>query len=492
MLDRTTVSAPPPANPGPTGCSRRSLFLGSLGLASLLGGRSFAAPAVEGSGADPTGALPGLPHHQPRAKRVIYLFQSGGPAQMDLFDYKPGLQERFGQDVPKSVYPDDRKTTMSSAQATFPVAPSQFRFAQHGQAGTWVSETLPYTAGITDQLCVVRSMHTDAINHDPAITFQQTGSQIPGRPSIGAWLGYGLGSESENLPAFVAMSSKGSAKTGQPLYDRLWGSGFLPSRHQGVMFRNQGDPVLDIVDPPGVSRAMRRAMLDHLAELNEIKHQRVGDPEIETRIAQYELAFRMQMSVPGLLDFSDEPEHVLQMYGPDVHRQGSYAFNCLIARRLAERGVRYIQLFHQGWDSHNNLPVQVRKQCKDTDQASAALIRDLRQRGMLDETLVVWGGEFGRTIYSQGKLTAKNFGRDHHPSCFTMWMAGGGIRGGMNYGSTDDYSVNVAENGVSVHDLHATMLHLLGVDHERLIYRFQGRDFRLTDVAGQVVTPLLA
>ncbi len=463
------------------------MLLGSLGLASLLGREATAATA-----AGPAKGLPQLPHFPPKVKRVIYLFQSGGPAQMDLFDYKPGLKDKFGEDVPKSVYPDERKTTMSSAQAAFPVAPSIFKFSQHGQSGTWISETQPHVAKMADELCVIRSMHTDAINHDPAITFQQTGSQIPGRPSIGSWLGYGLGSENDDLPAFVAMSSKGSAKTGQPLYDRLWGSGFLPSKYQGVKFRNQGDPVLDISDPLGVSRDVRRTMLDSLTQLNELKHDAVGDPEIKSRIAQYELAYRMQMSVPDLLDFSDEPQHVLDLYGPDVSKQGKYAYNCLMARRLAERGVRFIQLFHQGWDSHNNLPTQVRRQCKDTDQATAALMRDLRQRGMLDDTLIIWGGEFGRTIYSQGKLTDKVYGRDHHPSCFTMWLAGGGISGGTNYGSTDDYSVNVAENGVSVHDLHATVLHLLGIDHERLIFKFQGRDFRLTDVHGKVVRPLLA
>ncbi len=462
------------------------MLLASLSLATLLQRPSQATSAPSGSG------LVGLPHFPAKVRRVIYLFQSGGPAQMDLFDYKPGLKERFGQDVPKSIYPDNRKTTMSSAQAAFPVAPSIFRFSQHGQAGSWISEILPHTARMADELCIVRSMHTDAINHDPAITFQQTGSQIPGRPSIGSWLGYGLGSENENLPTFVAMSSRGSGKQGQPLYDRLWGSGFLPSKYQGVKFRNQGDAVLDISDPHGVSRDMRRTMLDSLAQLNQIKRDSVGDPEITSRIAQYELAYRMQMSVPELLDLSDEPQHVLDLYGPDVTTQGRYAHNCLIARRLAERGVRFIQLFHQGWDQHENLPTQIRKQCADTDQATAALLNDLRQRGMLDDTLVIWGGEFGRTIYSQGKLTDKVYGRDHHPSCFTMWLAGGGVRGGTNYGSTDDYSVNVAENGVSVHDLHATVLHLLGIDHERLTYKFQGRDFRLTDVHGNVIQPLLA
>jgi hypothetical protein len=470
-----------------TNLSRRSMLLGSLGLAALL---QEDAVGATNSAAD--GGLPMLPHYAPKVKRVIYLFQSGGPAQMDLYDYKPGLQDKFGQEVPRSVYPDDRKTTMSSAQASFPVAPSQFKFSQHGQGGTWFSEILPHTAKHADRICMIRSLHTDAINHDPAITFQQTGSQIPGRPSIGAWLSYGLGSENQDLPAFVAMSSRGSGKAGQPLYDRLWGSGFLPSRHQGVKFRNQGDPVLDLKDPGGVSRDIRRSMLDSLSEMNSLRYQKVGDPEIVARIAQYELAYRMQMSVPDLLQFDDEPQHVLDLYGPDVKTPGRYAFNCLTARRLAERGVRFIQLFHQGWDQHGGLPGQISKQCKDTDQATGALIEDLRQRGMLDDTLIIWGGEFGRTIYCQGKLTKKTYGRDHHPSCFTMWMAGGGVRGGITYGATDDYSVNVAENPVSVHDLHATVLHLLGIDHERLIYKYQGRDFRLTDVHGKVVAPLLA
>ena len=468
--------------------SRRSMLLGSLGLTSLLA-RDIG--AATGEDATRYRGLDTLPHFPAKVKRVIYLFQSGGPAQMDLFDYKPELKDRFGQDVPKSVYPDERKTTMSSAQASFPVAPSAFKFTQYGEDGSWISELLPHTAAQADQLCIIRSMHTDAINHDPAITFQQTGSQIPGRPSIGSWIGYGLGSESDNLPSFVAMSSKGSAKQGQPLYDRLWGSGFLPSEHQGVKFRNQGNPVLDVRDPAGVSRDVRRTMLDSLAELNGLKYQSTGDPEIRSRIAQYELAYRMQMSVPELLDLSDEPQHVLDLYGPDVTRQGKYAFNCLIARRLAERGVRFIQLFHQGWDQHNNVPVQLPKQCLDTDQATAALLSDLKQRGMLKDTLIIWGGEFGRTIYSQGKLTDKVYGRDHHPSCFTMWLAGGGVRGGMNHGRTDDYSVNVAEDGVSVHDLHATVLHLLGIDHERFIFPYQGRDFRLTDVHGNVVQEIL-
>lgn len=480
-------------------CSRRSMLLSTLAMASLGGGTSIAgrsASARDNSGADgnsPANAgIPELPHFPAKAKRVIYLFQSGGPAQMDLLDYKPELRRRHGQEVPKSVYPDDRKTTMSSAQASFPVAASKFRFPRCGESGMRISEVLPHIGKMADDICLINSLHTEAINHDPAITFQQTGSQIPGRPSIGSWLGYGLGTDNADLPAFVAMSSKGSAKNGQPLYDRLWGSGFLPSRHQGVKFRNIGEPVLDIYNPAGVSRAMRRTMLDRLGELNRRQHALVGDPEVESRIAQYELAFRMQMSVPDLLEIEQEPAHVLDMYGPDVRKQGKYAYNCLIARRLAERGVRFIQLFHQGWDSHNNVPGEVTKQARDTDQATAALLQDLKMRGMLDDTLVIWGGEFGRTVYSQGNLKANSYGRDHHGNCFSMWAAGGGFRGGMSYGRTDDYSVNVVEDAVSVHDLHATILHLLGIDHERFTFRFQGRDFRLTDVEGEVLKPLLA
>jgi uncharacterized protein (DUF1501 family) len=457
--------------------------IGTMALASLLNPRLFAETA--------SGGLGGMPHLPPKAKRVIYLFQSGGPAQMDLYDYKPGLQKRFGQEVPKSVYPDERKTTMTSGQTKFVTAPSLFKFKQHGKAGTWMSELLPNVGAMADDLCVIRSMHTQAINHDPAITMFQTGSQIAGRPSIGAWLSYGLGSMNEDLPAFVAMSSRGSGKTGQPLYDRLWGSGFLPAKYQGVKFRNQGDPVLDIHNPKGVSGSVRRTMLDSLAKLNDAKYRQVQDPAIQTRIAQYELAFRMQSSVPDLIDLSKEPKHVMEAYGRDAAKPGKYAYNCLLARRLAERGVRFIQLFHQGWDQHGGLPKGIRAQCRDTDQATAALLGDLKQRGMLEDTLIVWGGEFGRTIYSQGGLTKTNYGRDHHPSCFTVWMAGGGARPGMNYGQTDDWSVNVTKDPVHIHDLHATMLHLLGVDHKRLTFKYQGRHFRLTDVHGNVINELM-
>ena len=475
--------------------STRRVFLsgstaavGTAALSSLLGSTSLASKSNSPAGAR------GL-HTPPKAKRVIYLFQSGGPSQMDLFDYKPGLAKFAGQEVPKSVYPDDRKTTMSSGQSSFATAPSPFKFRQHGQSGAWVCEHLPHTAKVVDDLCIVRSMYTEAINHDPAITFLQTGSQIAGRPSMGAWLNYGLGTDNEDLPAFVAMSSRGTAKSGQPLYDRLWGSGFLPAEYQGVKFRNQGQAVLDIANPPGISPSMRRRMLDSVGALNHQKFTQAHDPEITSRIAQYELAYRMQTSVPDLVDFSDEPEHTFHLYGNAAKKTGTYAYNCLMARRLVERGVRFIQLYHQGWDHHSNIKGNVPAQCRDTDQASAALIMDLKQRGLLEDTLVIWGGEFGRTIYSQRKEGAKkndNYGRDHHPSCFTMWMAGGGIKPGMVYGETDDYSVNVARDGVHVHDLHATILNQLGIDHERLTYKHQGRNFRLTDVYGRVMHDLLA
>ncbi len=432
------------------------------------------------------------PNFAPKAKRVIYLFQSGGPSQMELFDYKPKLTEYQGTDLPASVRMGQRLTTMSSAQASFPVVPSRYKFAQHGSSGAWVSELLPHTAKIADRLTFIKSCHTEAINHDPAVTFFQTGSQIAGRPSMGSWVSYGLGAETQDLPAFVVMISPGSGGTGQPLYDRLWGSGFLPSKYQGIKFRAVGDPVLFLSNPPGWDDASRRRMLDDLAQLNQLELSQYGDPEIATRIAQYEMAYRMQSSVPELIDLKDEPEHIFKLYGEDARKPGTFAANCLLARRLAERGVRFIQLFHRGWDQHTNLPKQIVGQCSDTDQASAALVEDLAARGLLDDTLVVWGGEFGRTVYCQGKLTAEDYGRDHHPRCFTLWIAGGGIRPGMSYGVTDDYSYNITENPVHVHDLHATLLHLLGIDHTRLTYKFQGRAFRLTDVFGNVVKPLLA
>lgn len=458
--------------------SRTSVGLGTAALAHLLSGESSQAGGV----------LPDL-HFAPRAKRVIYLFMSGGPSQIDLLDYKPTLNEKNGQELPASVRMSQRLTGMSGNQATLPLAGSAFNFQQHGNSGAWVSELLPHTAKVVDQLSIIRSMHTEAINHDPAMTFFQTGSQIAGRPSIGAWLDYGLGSENENLPSFCVLVTKN--KSGQPLYARLWGSGFLASQHQGVQFRAGKDPVLYLNNPPGVSDQSRRMMLDRLREMHQLRYEKTLDPAVTARIAQYEMAYRMQSSVPDVTDISDEPDHVLDMYGPDVRNPGSFAANCLLARRLAEKDVRFIQLFHRGWDQHGNLPKAIAKQCKETDQPCAALIRDLKQRGMLDDTLVVWGGEFGRTSYSQGKLTADDYGRDHHPRCFTMWMAGGGTKAGTVYGETDDFSYNIASNPVHVHDLHATMLHLLGVDHERLTYKFQGRRFRLTDVFGEVVEGLL-
>ena len=473
-------------------CRRRFFGRAGVGLASLstLLGRDLRGDVAEQRKS--VGAVARLPHFTPKARRVIFLFQSGGPSQIDLLDHKPELEQRFGEEVPKSIYPDDRKTTMSSAQSSFATAPSLFKFHRFGDSGQPMSQLLAKTGQLADELCIINSMHTDAINHDPAITMLLTGSQIPGRPSAGAWLSYGLGSETSELPAFVAMSSRGSGKAGQPLYDRLWGSGFLPSVYQGIKFRNQGAPVLDVYDPSGVDRATRRTMLDYLRKLNELKFQESGDQEIQTRIAQYELAGRMQASVPELVDFGNESTSTLDTYGPDVMRQGTYAYNCLMARRLAERGVRFIQLFHQGWDQHGSLPKQIRLQARDTDQPTAALLRDLKARGMLEDTLVVWGGEFGRTVYSQGALTKNNYGRDHHGNCFSVWLAGGGVQGGITYGKTDDYSVNVVENGVDVHDLNATILHLMGIDHKRLVFPFQGRDFRLTDVHGRVVDDILA
>jgi hypothetical protein len=440
-----------------------------------------------------SGGLPGLPHFAPRAKRVIFLFQSGAPSQMDLFDYKPRLQRLRGTELPASIRQGQRLTGMTSRQESFPVAPSNFVFAQHGDSGAWLSALLKHTAGVADELCFIRSMHTEAINHDPAITFFQTGAQLAGRPSMGAWLSYGLGSENSDLPAFVALVSQGTGNPNdQPLYDRLWGSGFLPTKYQGIKFRSAGDPVLYLSNPPGLGGAARRRMLDDLARLNELKLAESADPEIATRISQYELAYRMQTSVPELTDLRSEPEHIVDLYGPDARRPGTFAANCLLARRLAERGVRFIQLFHRGWDQHTSLPKQIAGQCRDTDQPSAALVLDLKQRGLLDDTLVVWGGEFGRTVYCQGKLTDRDYGRDHHPRCFTIWMAGGGIRAGYTHGETDDFGYNITRDPVHVHDLNATILHCLGIDHTRLTYLFQGRHHRLTDVHGQVVKAILA
>jgi len=430
-------------------------------------------------------------HHEPKAKRVIYLFQSGGPSQLETFDYKPKLKDMYKSELPASIRNGQRLTGMSGQQASFPVVPSKFGFQQHGRNGTWVSDLLPHTAKIIDDLTVIRSLHTEAINHDPAVTFLQTGSQIAGRPSIGSWVSYGLGSESKNLPGFIVLISPGAGGGGQPLYDRLWGAGFLPSRYQGVKFRSVGSPVLYLQDPAGFDRSDRRAYLDTLAELNQKNLADSGDPEISTRIAQYEMAFAMQASVPELTDLSKEPASTFDLYGPDARKPGTFAYNCLMARRLAERGVRFIQLYHRDWDHHGNLPKLMPNRCRETDQPSAALVRDLKQRGMLDDTLVVWGGEFGRTVYCQGQLTEGDYGRDHHPRCFSMWMAGGGAKPGVVYGETDEYSYNVIKDPVHVHDLQASLLHLLGVDHTKLTYRFQGRYFRLTDVHGRVVKDLL-
>jgi hypothetical protein len=475
--------------------SRRRFFsgatvgLGAAALASLVGQSATAAERTESKS---VGALPELPHFPPRAKRIIYLFQSGAPSQIDLFDHKPKLADRRGEELPDSIRRGQRLTTMTSTQASFPLAPTIFRFAQHGASGAWISELLPHTARAADRLSFIKSMHTEAINHDPAITFMQTGSQLAGRPSIGAWLVYGLGSVAENLPAFVVMISQGTGRRDdQPLYDRLWGSGFLPSRFQGVKFRSQGEPVLFLSNPDGLSTGARRRMLDDLARLNALRLEQVKDPEIATRIAQYELAAQMQTSVPGLMDTADEPAATFKLYGDQAKTPGTFAANCLLARRLVERGVRFVQLFHRGWDQHTSLPKEIRGQCRDIDQPSAALVADLQQRGLLDDTLVVWGGEFGRTIYCQGKLSAEDYGRDHHPRCFTLWVAGGGIRPGVSHGTTDDFSYNVVDKPVHVHDLNATLLHCLGIDHERLTFKYQGRHHRLTDVHGSVVRELL-
>lgn len=445
----------------------------------------------QGAGLAAVSALFGSTHHKPTAKRVIYLFQSGGPSQFELFDYKPKLREYAGQNLPESIRQGQRLTTMSASQAHFPVVPSPVKFAQRGQSGAWVSDLLPHTAGIADDITIIRSLHTEAINHDPAVTFLQTGSQVAGRPSMGAWVSYGLGAETQDLPAFVVMISPGGGGGGQPLYDRLWGSGFLPSRYQGVKFRSVGDPVLYLNDPRGFSRKQRRDWLDAVKSVNESHFSEVGDPEIETRIAQYEMAFRMQASVPELTDLSQEPASTFDLYGEDARKPGTYAYNCLLARRLAERGVRFIQLYHRDWDHHGGLPAGLPRLCRQTDRASAALVRDLKQRGMLDDTLVVWGGEFGRTVYCQGRLTETDYGRDHHPRSFTIWMAGGGIRAGHTIGETDDYGYNIVADPVHVHDLQATILHCLGVDHRRLTFKFQGRHFRLTDVHGNVVKAAL-
>jgi len=453
-------------------------FFSGLALASLLKGER------EQQG------LPGLPHFPPRAKRVIYLFQSGGPSQIELFDHKPRLMDFQGQDLPESIRNGQRLTGMSASQSSFPVVPSKFGMAQRGNSGAWVGDLLPYTAKIADRLTFIKTVNTEEINHDPAVTMCQTGFRLGGRPSMGAWISYGLGAETEDLPAFCVMISNSGG--GQPLYDRLWGSAFLPSRYQGVKFRSGADPVLYLSNPAGMTTERRRTFLDALGELNKSSIDEFGDPEISARISQYEMAFRMQHSVPELTDLSNESAHTFELYGDDARKPGTFAANCLLARRLAERGVRFIQLYHRDWDHHGELPANLPKRCKDVDQASAALVTDLAGRGMLDDTLVIWGGEFGRTVYCQGHLTATDYGRDHHGRCFTMWLAGGGMKPGITYGETDDYSYNIVRDPVHVHDLQATILHCFGVDHKRLTYRFQGRDFRLTDVSGQVVKKVLA
>jgi hypothetical protein len=463
---------------------RGATGIGGIALASLLNDGLFAAPAA----ASGEGALHRL-HVPAKAKRVIYLFQSGGPSHLDLFDYKPGLVKHTGEELPESVRMGQRLTGMTASQAKKPVAASIFNFAQHGQHGAWVSELMPHTAKVVDDLCIIKSMTTDAINHDPAVTFCQTGNQQPGRPTMGAWVSYGLGSENQDMPAFVVLLS---GRVGQNLHTRYWEAGFLPTIHQGVQFRPTGDPVMYLSNPNGMAPPMRRRILDTLRELNQAKLDVTGDPEIRTRIEQYEMAFRMQTSVPELMDLSKEPESVFEMYGPDARKPGTFAANCLLARRMAERNVRFIQLYHRDWDHHGGLPGGIRDQCRQTDQPSAALIRDLKQRGLLDDTLVMWGGEFGRTVYSQGDLTKDNYGRDHHGRCYTIWLAGGGIRPGVVYGETDDFGYNITKDPVPIHDLHATLLRLLGIDHTKLVYRFQGRDFRLTDVEGSLVSGILA
>ncbi|WP_170258014.1 DUF1501 domain-containing protein [Maribacter flavus] len=465
-----------------------ALSLGSLMDSSLLFGNT---PKTVQKDLAKGGGVLGQPHFAPKAKRIIYLFQSGAPSQLDLFDYKPLLNKMQGQDLPESVHGGQRLTGMTSGQASLPLAGTLSTFNQFGDSGAWMTDLMPHTSKIVDDLCFIKSMYTEAINHDPAITFMQTGSQLPGRPSMGSWLSYGLGTDNKNLPEFVVLVTKGKTG-GQPLYSRLWGNGFLPSQHQGVQFRAGKDPVLYLTNPPGVDSQGRREQLDYLQKLEQLNQKDIGDPEIMARMAQYEMAFRMQTSVPEIMDTSDEPEYIYDMYGEDSKVPGTFAANALLARRLAERDVKFIQLYHQGWDQHGNLPSALKRQCKDTDQATAALITDLKQRGMLEDTLVIWGGEFGRTNYSQGQLTATNFGRDHHGKCFTIFMAGAGIKGGMTLGATDEFGFNITQRPVHIHDFQATVMHLLGIDHERLTFKFQGRRYRLTDVHGEVVKEILA
>ena len=458
--------------------------LGAMALGSLLSS-SISTKSFEEQ------ILAALPTIAPKAKRVVYLFMSGGPSQFETFDYKPGLINMQGQGLPDSVRNGQRLTGMSANQAQLPIAASFTNFKQHGKSNTWVSDLLPYTAQVVDELCIIKSMFTEQINHDPALTFFQTGHQLPGRPSIGSWLSYGLGSENKNLPAFIVLVSKNAARD-QPLYARLWGNGFLPSQHQGVQFRSGNDPVLFLNNPEGYDGKDRKEMLDYLSQLNNLQNDVWGDPEVNARMSQYELAFKMQTSVPDVMDTSKESDEVFELYGPDSREKGTFAANCILARKLLEKDVRFVQLYHQGWDHHGSLPSGMKQQCKQTDQASAALIMDLKRRGMLEDTLVIWGGEFGRTVYSQGKLEKENYGRDHHPRCFTMWMAGAGVKPGRTYGQTDDFSYNIVKNPVHVHDFQATLLHIMGINHEQLIYKYQGRRFRLTDVTGNVINDILA
>lgn len=466
--------------------SRLSLGVGSLALGSLLvpdlfTGKSEAEEAM----------MHALPHFAPKAKRVIYLFQNGAPSQLESFDYKPELIKRMGEELPESIRGTQRLTGMTAGQSSFPLVGSNYKFDQYGESRAWISEVFPHTAGIVDDICIVKSMHTDAINHDPALTFFQTGAQVGNRPSMGSWLSYGLGSENSNLPAFSVLLSRGRGN-GQGVYSKLWSNGFLDATHQGVQFSNSEDPVLYLKDPESMSRSERRKMIDQIAAMNDLSMQQFNDPEITAKVKQYEMAYRMQTAVPEMTDVSKEPESIIKLYGPDCLVPGTYAANCLLARKLSESGVRFVQLYHQGWDQHGNLPNEMRLQAEDVDQASAALIKDLKQRGLLDETLVIWGGEFGRTNYCQGKIQVDNYGRDHHPRAFSIWMAGGGVKSGMVYGETDEFGYNITENPVHVHDFQATMLHLMGIDHERMTYKHLGRRYRLTDVSGHVVKDLIA
>ena len=462
-----------------------SIGVGSVALGSLL------MPDLFGGATEDAAFVPGIPHFAPKAKRVIYLFQNGAPSQLESFDHKPMLCSMMGENLPESIRQGQRLTGMTSLQKTFPLVGSYYKFNQHGQSGAWVSELFPYMSNIVDDICIVKSMHTEAINHDPALTFFQTGNQQGARPSMGSWVSYGLGSENKNLPAFCVLLSRGKGN-GQGVYSKLWSNGFLDSIHQGVQFSSGDNPVLYLQDPDGMDRNARRQMLDKIGELNDMDYKNFGDPEIAAKIQQYETAFRMQTAVPDILDVSKESEDIVKLYGSECLVPGTYAANCLLARKLSENGVRFIQLYHQGWDQHGNLPNEMKGQAKDVDQASAALITDLKQRGLLDETLVIWGGEFGRTNYCQGKMTENNYGRDHHPRCFSIWMAGGGIKPGMVYGETDEFGYNIVQNPVHVHDFQATILNQLGLDHERLVYLYQGRRFRLTDVEGKVVRDILS